>query len=242
MHTKQVDTKQLFYSVAIIFVFAIVGCNNKKTAIEIVNKSVETHGNISEWKNIHSLSFLKKTVLYKKDGSVEKEMIQKQQLFKDGSGGEIFSIADSVFYRKNKNRVFKNDSLVVDMQEISRINKMFASAYYVVAQPFHLLESKAKFERINDTLINQNDAYAVRVFYNEDDKKSDQWTYYFSKKDSKVLGCKVYHHPTTSFIENTSFDTKTQFVFNAARTSTFIKNRKKDYLRATYEYSNYLVE
>lgn len=241
MHIKKVDiNKVCILLIAVLFV--ATSCTKEYTAIEMIQKSVKTHGELSEWKNIHSLSFLKKTVLYRKDGSIEKEVLQKQLLLKDGSGGEIYSVHDSVFYKKQGTAIWKNDSLIIDEKEKTRIDKMFASAYYVISQPFHLLESQASFTIEKDTVINKSNVVAIKVLYPNDLEDSDQWTYYIDAKDFKVVACKVYHKPTTSFIENSSYNTLTPFIFNATRSSTFVKNGQKDYLRAKYWYSEYQVK
>ncbi len=69
-----------------------------------------------------------------------------------------------------------------------------------------------------------------------------QWTYFFNAKTFLIVAAKVFHSPTVSFIENIKFNKETPFVFNAERESVFLnKDGSKDYLRASYFYSNYKV-
>jgi len=225
-------------------------CDKKKiTANEIVSKSIDAHGGLELWQKVDTLSFTKKTILYNQDGVEEKELTQHQSFYGGNFiNGEIISIgADKSrisiiggIYSKST-----RDSLtVLTNDDIALINKSFRSAYYVISQPFNLRESDALLTYKKDTILNGKKTFVVDVSYkeNQNSNASDQWTYFFNAKTFLIVAAKVFHSPTISFIENIKFNNETPFVFNAKRESVFLnKDGSKDYLRATYFYSNYKV-
>ena len=236
------------FSIIVLIVGFLYSCDDEKPTVdEILSKSLIAHGGLESWQKMQSLSFDKKTVLYTKDGSFEKEILQKQSFFFGGEPHEIIhSLTDSVTYflknnvytKKNRDSVF-----VLGNEELTIVKNMFASAYYVVSQPFHMKESNALLTFEKDTLINSKKVFVVGVSYQNDDSESDQWTYYFDAETYRIVSCKVKHEPTVSYIENTEFDSSTPFLFNAKRKSTFLNQKgEKDYLRADYFYTNFKVK
>ena len=126
--------------------------------------------------------------------------------------------------------------------EKQSIKNSFKSAFYVVSQPFNLIESSALLSYEKDTIIEGNKTHIVNVSYKNDTKDSDSWTYFFDALTFRIVSCKVYHSLTTSYIKNTKYDFKTDFVFNAERESFFLKkDGTKDYLRAAYFYSDFSI-
>ncbi len=232
-----------------LFIFnSFYSCQNKElTASEILSNSLDFHGGYNNWKRIDSLSFNKKTTLYTEAGEKEKEIYQFQSFhFGNSINGQITVLGtDTIVYRNQKDVYSKNirDSIVLlTPSEEESIKTLFRSAYYVVSQPFNLKESNASLRYKKDTVIDGNTTHIVDVSYTGDDKDSDQWSYFFDAQTFKVISCRVFHSPTISFITNTSFDTNTPFVFNTERESSFLKkDGTKDYVRATYLYSDYRV-
>jgi hypothetical protein len=212
---------------------------------DIIKSSVEAHGGLASWKQLKTLSFTKKTVLYNEDGSIKKTTTQEQAFsFDKSSSGTIDAMIDTTAYRLEKgNLLVKLGDRYYSLEnsELERKKKLVNSALYVVSQPFQLMESDATFERKPDTLIGDKKVFSVRVKYPGESADSDQWTYYFDQDSYKVVGCKVKHNNRVSVIENTSYDTKTNFVFNATRKSTIMNGDKPKFVIAQYEYSNYKV-
>ena len=137
------------------------------------------------------------------------------------------------------------DSLIsISNNEMKSITNTFKSAYYVISQPFNLRESGALLSYKKDTILNGEKIFVVDVSYKEDKNTNtpDQWTYFINAKSYLIVAAKVFHSPTVSFIENINFNKETPFVFNAERESVFLnKDGSRDYLRASYLYSNYKV-
>jgi len=233
--------------IAISFLFS---CQKTElTAKQILLRSLEAHGGLELWQKIDTLSFTKKTILYNKEGLKEKEITQHQSFYGgDFINGNITSIAENKSTISILNNNFTKtigDSLIsISSDEMKSIINSFKSAYYVISQPFNLKESNALLFNKKDTILNGEKTFVVEVSYKEDENTNtpDQWTYFFNAKTFLVVAAKVFHSPTISFIKNTKFHTKTPFVFNSERVSTFMnKDGTEDYLRAAYFYSNYKV-
>ena len=240
-----------FFKVIFIIVISFLfSCQKiKPTAKQILKKSLKAHGGLELWQKIDTLSFTKKTILYNQKGIKEKEITQNQSFYGGiplhgkissfGTEKSSISVINGVYVKSIR------DSLVsITDDEIKAINNSFKSAYYVISQPFNLKESNAFLFYKKDTILDGEKTFVVDVSYKEDENTNtpDQWTYFFNAKTYLIVAAKVFHSPTVSFIENIKFNKETPFVFNAERESVFLnKDGSKDYLRASYFYSNYKV-
>ena len=84
----------LVYSLLVI---GFISCNKELEPIFIIKRSTEAHGGIESWKNLKSLSFTKKTNLYKEDGSLKSTILQNQKFdFENNLSISLNSILDSV--------------------------------------------------------------------------------------------------------------------------------------------------
>ena len=217
------------------------------TATQILSKSLDAHGGISTWKQVDSISFHKKTTLFTREGVKEKETNQYQAFsLGDRFNGQILSYEDPLTiysFKDGEYTIMKDDSLITlnDIEKQS-VKTMFSAAYYVVSQPFHLKQSNALLILEKDTVINDRKTYVIDISYPSDSFSSDQWTYFFDAETFLITSCRVKHNTRVSFIENLVYDTYTPFVFNAERESIFLKkDGTKDYLRASYNYSDYRI-
>ena len=74
-------------------------------------------------------------------------------------------------------------------------------------------------------------------------KLPDPKIYYFDVKTFQMIANKVILQDHTSFVENITFDTTTDFIFNQSRKSYRLNdNGDKTYVRATYFYDNFKTE
>jgi len=249
---KKLKIRSLFLkTITIIFIVNLfVSCQKKEITIgDILSKSLEAHGGLEIWQQVDTLSFTKKTILYNREGLKEKEITQHQSFYGgDFINGEITSIGVDKSRISIIGDIYSKsieDSLaVLTDDDVKLINKSFRSAYYVISQPFNLKQSDALLFYKKDTILNGEKTFVVDVSYREDENTNtpDQWTYFFNAKTYLIVAAKVFHSPTVSFIENIKFNKETPFVFNAERESVFLnKDGSKDFLRASYFYSNYKV-
>ena len=241
------DFFKVIFIIAISFLFS---CQKTKlTAKQLLSKSMDAHGGLEFWQKVDTLSFTKKTILYNRKGLKEKEITQHQSFYGGnfingnittiGTDKSSISIIGDVYSKRI------GDTLIsISNNEMKSITNAFKSAYYVISQPFNLMESGALLSYKKDTILNDEKTFVVDVSYEEDQNTNtpDQWTYFINAKTYLIVAAKVFHSPTVSFIENINFNKETPFVFNAERESVFLnKDGSKDYLRASYFYSNYKV-
>ena len=243
-------SKDFFKVIFIIAISFLFSCQKTKlTAKQLLSKSIDAHGGLEFWQKVDTLSFTKKTILYNRKGLKEKEITQHQSFYGGnfingnittiGTDKSNISIIGDVYSKRI------GDTLIsISNNEMKSITNAFKSAYYVISQPFNLMESGALLSYKKDTILNDEKTFVVDVSYKEDQNTNtpDQWTYFINANTYLIVAAKVFHSPTVSFIQNINFNKETPFVFNAERESVFLnKDGSKDYLRASYFYSNYKV-
>lgn len=252
MIKKLLKTKVLCFGFFVFGVLLFVGCSEplKLTARQIVEKSIETHGGLETWQNATILSFTKTTILFNKDGSIEKEINQKQSFeLKPQLKGFIqdlnypgivgIDFDGDNFWKKENDSIRK----ITDTTELETARNRFFSAQYVVSQPFALIEDNTILKLKGKEELDGKQVYAIDISYTSDNESSsDKWTYYFDIKTYQLLANKVIHKPTASLIKNLDFNTGTGLMFNAHRKSYFLKaSGDIDYLRAEYFYKDFKV-
>ena len=243
-------SKDFFKVIFIIAISFLFSCQKTKlTAKQLLSKSIDAHGGLEFWQKVDTLSFTKKTILYNRKGLKEKEITQHQSFYGGnfingkittiGTDKSSISIIGNVYTKR------VGDALIsISNNEMKSITNAFKSAYYVISQPFNLMESGALLSYKKDTILNGEKTFVVDVSYKEDQNTNtpDQWTYFINANTYLIVAAKVFHSPTVSFIQNINFNKETPFVFNAERESVFLnKDGSIDYLRASYFYSNYKV-
>ena len=243
-------SKDFFKVIFIIAISFLFSCQKTKlTAKQLLSKSIDAHGGLEFWQKVDTLSFTKKTILYNRKGLKEKEITQHQSFYGGnfingkittiGTDKSSISIIGNVYTKR------VGDALIsISNNEMKSITNAFKSAYYVISQPFNLMESGALLSYKKDTILNDEKTFVVDVSYKEDQNTitPDQWTYFINANTYLIVAAKVFHSPTVSFIQNINFNKETPFVFNAERESIFLnKDGSIDYLRASYFYSNYKV-
>ena len=241
-------TEVLRFGFLMLICLIFMGCQDAElSAKDIIERSIDAHGGLSNWENIKQLSFDKETTLFKEDGSVELSTDQFQ-LFQPRPKlfGKIeWEDADSdILVMFDQGQVSKtiNDSIVQDENELAKARNSFFAAQYVVHQPFALLDEGVMLSLDGIETINEKNAYAISVSYPEDTADSNKWTYYIDAETFLVVANKVVLKDHTSWVENLTYNEDTDFIFNAHRKSYRLNEAgEKTYLRAEYFYSSYSV-
>lgn len=227
----------------------MIGCssNPEKKAKEIIEKAVEAHGGQEAWDQLESLKFRKKTKLLFEDGALESETDQWIQLrMKPFFEGSISWTSDSLehistFDGSQMNYTMGGNS-VQNADFLKSKKKDFDAAFYVIAQPWKLLqdESATLTYEGQKNLTSGKLAEAVRVNYGPED---DVWWFYFDPVSFEMLGNEVQLKDHRSYIENNSMVTAGPFLFYGDRTSFRMdENGEKLYIRAEYEYSDFEIK
>ena len=244
---KDRTPKRLLACILTLLVFT--SCAKKPLSAEtIVKNSIEKHGGLKAWDSLKTLSFDKNVTLFLEDGTIESAIKKHQEFtFHPYLKGKItWKIEDkksAIFYKKAAVLKFVNDSLITNSEELQKAKNSFNATLYVISQPFNFLNENTTLSYLGVVHLENKKAYEVKVAYKSDTEKSDKWFYYFDVKTFKMLANKVILKDHTSLVENISFDTTTDFIFNQRRKSYRLnENGDKTYLRATYLYNNFKTE
>ena len=231
----------------LLLTFLAFSCKQETvSAKQIMEDTVEVYGGLDAWNSIEQLSFDKKVTLFLEDGSIQADTDQFQLFQFQKPFGKIEWEDDGdehqIFYEKDKIVKIVNDTLVDDNNITSSANRAFFASEFVIKQPFDLLRNDVLLTLENDTIINNNSCHIISVAYKNEAPNADRWYYIIDKETSMIVANKVVLTDHTSWVENLTYDTSTDFKFNAHRKSYRLnKAGEKTYLRAEYFYSNYLI-
>jgi hypothetical protein len=244
---KNLSLKKLI--VCLFTVFAFVNCNKKKLSAEvIVINSIEKHGGFKNWNSLKIVSFDKNVILFLKDGSIESATKKYQEFrFHPELEGKITWNTNNekslILYKKGKVTKFVNDSLITNSAELQKAKNSFNAALYIISQPFNFLNESTKLTYLGVANLENKEVHEIKVGYTNDTAASDKWFYYFDVTTFKMVANKVILKDHTSLVENSTFNTTTDFIFNQSRKSYRLNdNGDKTYLRATYFYDNFKTE
>ena len=244
---KQTALKKLLVCLIAILVFT--NCSKHQLSAEtIVKNSIEKHGGAKAWSSLKRLSFDKKVTLFLKDGIIESSIKTHQEFtFYPNLKGKItWNVNDkknSILYNNAAVLKFVNDSLITNPKDLQIATNSFNAALYLISQPFNFLNENTIITFLGVVHLENRKVYGVKVTYSNDTKEADKWFYYFDLKTFKMIANKVILKDHTSLVENITFDTSTDFIFNQSRKSYRLNDTgDKTYLRATYFYDNFKTE
>jgi len=244
---KNLSLKKLI--VCLFTVFTFVNCNKKQLSAEvIVNNSIEKHGGIKTWNSLKTLSFDKSVTLFLEDGTIESDIKKRQEFtFYPELKSKITWKANDkkslIIYEKGEVTKFVNDSLITNSADLQKAKNSFNAALYVISQPFNFVNESTKLTYLGITNLENKEVHEIKVGYTNDTAASDKWFYYFDVKTFKMVANKVILKDHTSLVENSTFDTTTDFIFNQSRKSYRLNDiGDKTYVRATYFYDNFKTE
>lgn len=222
---------------------------NKIIAEDIVQQSIEVHGGWEKWTNLKSISYSKTVILYDSSGAKESTINQYHSYqLKPSLSGVIWwlSESDTIIIAYANGEGIRSINAVADYTTQSKkaATKSFLSSFYVLFQPFKLLDQGTIITFVgNDTLEDGTEVSVVQAGYSSTNTGSDRWWYYFDKKTNKLVATMVNHPPTYSLINNIVYDKTTEILFNGRRKSYFVDSlRNMQYLRAEYFYDSYRLE
>ncbi|MBT8273402.1 MAG: hypothetical protein KJO77_06330, partial [Bacteroidia bacterium] len=131
---------------------------------------------------------------------------------------------------------------VTDPAELMKMTNSFFAAFHVACKPFDLIDENTTLNYSGETEVNGRLCHTIDVSYTNDGPDADKWSYFIDTETFEVIANKVVLTDHTSLIENLTFDTSTDFKFNAHRKSYRLNAEgEKTYLRAEYFYSNFKV-
>lgn len=244
---KYYKTEVIRFGFFVSLVLSLFSCKNEEiSANTIIENTVEAYGGEEKWESIKQLSFDKEVTLFLEDGSIERGTNQFQLYqFNDAFGKiewEENEIEHQIVFEKNKISKIENDSMLDSKDELYKAERAFFASEFVIKQPFDLLRDDVILVRENDTVIDAVDCFVISVRYKNEAPDADRWNYIIDKSSYSIVANKVVLKDHTSWVENLTFNTDTDFKFNAHRKSYRLNEKgEKTYLRAEYFYSNYSV-
>nr|WP_298998907.1 DUF6503 family protein [uncultured Allomuricauda sp.] len=220
------------------------------TALQVVEKGIETSGTMEKWKNIASLQYTKKSRLLLENGEVESDVTQRHHyVYRPKKSVRISWVVDTdsflIVHTDSISQKFKNDSLV---DQGASVKSTVNSATYVLGMPFKLLDKGTVLSYDGLKSFNAIDTiHAVKATYapeqHQNHSTKDEWWYHFNKNTGAFVGSMVYHAPTYALIENLSMITEKGLTFPKHRKSYRCDaDGNKVFLRAEFWYSDYSIE
>lgn len=230
---------QAFTVVSVVFLF---GCNEEKlTAKQILENSINAHGGRKKWERIRSISYDKQTTFFNKEGEIEKIKDETIKHSWDPSFTEIKRIEGGKFVIAKKDykgiTLFENNILQKKPNLLEQANKELDAALYVFWQPYKLYDKNTLLKYIgNINLLDSISVYAIEIAY-LDQKSQDKWTYFFDVNNFLLRASQVNHKNRVSLIINENLESKTGLFLNKRRKSYFLDSLGRiKYLRADYNY------
>lgn len=218
-----------------------VSCSGKITSEELIEKAIDAHGGMEAWRSIDEITYSKRIVLYDSLGTIESDQTKTHTYkFKPTLTATMTWRQDSAHYQVNyseeKTSVFLNDSLVQDVALLQKFEKEVEGAYYVYWMPYRLTEKNAELDYQGIAqLPSDGKVHKLQVSYPD---SWNVWLYYFDIETFKLIATEVYHEPTSSFIKNLKYETKTGLSLNAERQSYRIDEAGEImFKRADYYYT-----
>ncbi|EAZ80133.1 DUF6503 family protein [Algoriphagus machipongonensis] len=237
-----------FSFILIGFVFsALLSCKPEKErkAHEVIKKAIKAHGGQKTWGQLELLNFKKKTTLFTEDGGVESEMMQDIQFrlipyFEGSVSWENDGLKHLFTFDGATSSYFVGENAVQNQDFLNSKKKDFDALFYVIAQPWKLLEEGALMTYEGQKVIASGvSAEVVKVDYGPE---QDLWWYYFDPVTFEMLGNEVQLSDHRSFVENNSMVKENPFLFYGERTSYRVDGKgNKLYVRAKYEYSDFEI-
>lgn len=218
----------------------LVNCSGP-TGQGIVLKSVDFHGGIQKWEQKEGFAYTKHTLLYEADGSIEVDVTAEymHELVPAFKSSKAWSVDDTIhFYALTGNK--END--LKNFEDEASYNKAKADldgAYFVIQQPYKLLENAAQLEYLGqEALDDSTNVDIVKLqYYNEDGSKDNTWWFYFNASDHRMEGYLVKHDSTYAYIRGETFEDITGLSLHKTRTSYRVDSlRNIQYVRGKYRY------
>ncbi len=217
----------------------------------ILKRAFDSAGTLKSYRDIESIRYRKKTILYNEDGSIESsvDQIHEMRLSPSLTGSIIWTDSTGnrmIYHSQSESYTKLNDQIVPNTSESAK--QSFFSNYFVLFIPFKLLDTGVQltFEGTTELASNAR-ADIIKAVYSpeqyDNHSTSDEWYFFFDSTTGRVLANLVYHEPTYAFIENIETTEEFPIRMNVYRkTWRTDKDRNKQYLRGEFWYSDYEFE
>ncbi len=226
-----------FRVVGLFIPFLLIQCAGADyKAIDIIENSIEYHGGWEAWHDLESVRFAKNSILYKADGSVESEIIEKYTITLQPGFSVSVTTQDSVgLYFDGEN--YSKTKAEVEMPVTSADTSAIQASFFVMSQPFSLIDENVTLTLEGKDSILGREVMAVSARYGEAKKENHPWIYYLDTRDYRLLASRVHHPPTYALIVNENTVEYKGIVWNTQRTTYRVDSMNNIlFVRAKYVY------
>ena len=213
----------------------------------VLQRAFDKNGGFDNYRNLKSISYKKRTILYHPDGAVESDVTQYHEYTTSPEvSATIFWMKDghrhSIKYENGIGQKYVDGQLVADGSKSA--TSSFLSAHYVLFMPFKLSDDFVQLSYLGEDQQSGHDVDVIKAVYSpsEHDNHStnDTWWYYFDSTTGAYVASMVYHEPTFALIENTRQNTDLPLVMNTYRISHRVDgDGNKEYVRGEFFYEDY---
>ena len=255
--------KSLPYLVPLFFILICSACGGRgnppspfaqikdEKVKEILENAITRAGGWENYRNIDSIIYKKRTVLYDINGEKESDVTQvhKYQLkpyLAMSISWEKTGEQHEIIYKENKAKKLINKKVVESDEEA--LKKTCMAAYYVLFMPFKLLDPGVGLSYKGAvTLPHSKNVHAIAASYdtgkNDNHSTDDQWEYYFDKKNYDFVANMVDHGDYFALIYNSEYIEAGGLRFNAYRPSYRVDNERQHlWQRGDFFYSDFTVK
>ena len=248
------------YFALVIFIFSACEKNTPSSPFShikdekvktILKRAIDTAGGWENYKNMDSIFYKKRTVLYDKEKNVESDVTQfhKYQLKPElamSISWEKDSMQHEIIFEKNK--VIKKINGDIVEADDAALKRTCMASYYVLFMPFKLLDPGVELAYKGAvTLPHSKNVHAIAADYNPGENAnhstSDNWEYYFDKRSGDFIANMVDHGDYFALIYNHEYVEVGGLRFNAFRPSYRVNSdRTHLWQRGEFYYSDFVVK
>lgn len=224
------------------------GVEADSAAARIVIRAIERAGGYEAFRQIDSIAYRKRTILYRPDGTVESERVQWHR-YRLGAQPRY-----RIEWREGDTSwtmVYGADTCAHFAERLTRpcdtaaFRQMVATALYTLFMPFKLLDPGTRLRYLGrDTLPDGRPAEVVEATYADAPNVTtrERWTYWFDSTTFDYLAAWVDHGPADALILNDRYVQAGPLRFNAVRTSWRTDSLgRPQYVRGKFFYDEFFV-
>lgn len=234
------------YTLLLLIFFLACTPKEERKAIDLLGKSIEAHGGEKALEDLSEIQFEKWTQLLDENGNIESETVQLIQFrlkptFKGKITWEKDSIKHVIEFDGQQTSYQMGENSVQNSGFLQAKRKEFDAAFYVVMQPWKLLQDEnVKLTYEGERIVFDKEVQVIRAEYGPEE---DVWWYYFDPKTNLMAGNEVQLKDHRSQIENLSFSQSGNLKFYGQRESYRVdENGNRMFLRAIYSYSDFQLK
>lgn len=214
------------------------------TGTSLLEAVMQKNGGRDSWSDIKKMSYTKSFQLFNEDGTIEKDLTEHHIYnFTDGVNREVTWRKGDTLYEihRSDSAIYQIRNGVLDTQVTpEQLQSKLNAATFVVGLPFTLDSSSATLTYEGTTEFQQASCHVLKVTFQE---STDVWRLYYEKETLAWKGYWVQTADHYSLVINEEMIDVGEFTLSRKRKSYRTDAQQHPtYIRASYEYDNYIIE